>query len=277
MKISDALVFIKDQLSPVSGDSAQAEAELILEHVLNCSRSEVYERRDNSITQSILSEIKLILKRRLLHEPLPYIFGKVYFHSREFIVDNHVLIPRPDTETLVEAILHNENGKDIAFLEIGVGSGAISAVLAQERPRWHCFATDISLHALFLAKRNCPDTVHLACSDVFASIKPENSFDFIVSNPPYISEPEMAGLDASVKDYEPLQALFGGKDGLDFYRVFASQAGSFLKRGGRIYCEIGYEQGESAKTVFSSHQGWKNVEVFRDLAGRTRVVRCCKV
>lgn len=249
------------------------EAELILQHVLNCSRSELYLERNNLLFSELQTRISIVLERRKLHEPLPHIFGKAYFHSREFIVDKNVLIPRPDTEILVETILENEKRSSCKFLEIGVGSGAISAILVQECPEWQCIGTDISFQAIVIAKQNCPINVHLVCADMFSSIKPLGLFDFIVSNPPYISDSEMSGLDTGVKDFEPVKALYGGKDGLDFYRVLAGKAENFLKPGGRLYCEIGYDQGVSAREIFDT-QGWKDINVFKDLAGRSRVIRC---
>ncbi len=273
MNLSDALKFIKNQLAEVSGESALAESELILQHVLNCSRSELYIHRKTIITSALQRKLEQILKRRELHEPLPYIFRKVYFHSREFIIDQKVLIPRPDTEILVETVLESEKNDRCRFLEIGVGSGAVSAILIQERPQWHCTGTDISIQALRIAQKNCPKNVTMVCADLFSSLKPRQLFDFIVSNPPYISESEMPGLDSSVKDFEPATALYGGKDGLDFYRAFASMAMGFLKPGGRLYCEIGYNQGDSVITVFST-PGWKNIKVLKDLAGRPRVAVC---
>jgi release factor glutamine methyltransferase len=171
----------------------------------------------------------------------------------------------------VETILESEKEKNCHFLEIGVGSGAISAILVQKNPDWLGIGTDISLPALNVAWQNCPRAIHLVCSDLFSSIKPGTLFDFIVSNPPYISEGEMAGLDDGVKDFEPDIALDGGKDGLDFYRAFAMQSGYFLKPGGKLYCEIGYSQKNSVSTIFSSH-GWKDVTTLKDLAGRPRVV-----
>jgi release factor glutamine methyltransferase len=270
MKISEALLFLKNQLSLVSGESALFEAELILQHVLNCSRSELYIQHNNLISKALQLEFDKILERRKHHEPLPYILGKAYFHSKEFIVNKDVLIPRPDTEILVETILETEKKRNCLFLEIGIGSGAISAILLQERPDWQCIGTDISLSALRVAKQTCPDNVSLVCCDLFASIKPKKHFDFIVSNPPYISASEMAGLETSVRDFEPIIALDGGNDGLDFYRAFASQAGIFLKPGGALYCEIGYSQKDSVRTIFSS-QGWEEIKIINDLAGRPRV------
>jgi release factor glutamine methyltransferase len=271
MTIAEALKFIKSQLSRVAGESALFEAELILQHVLHYSRSQLYLRRKDIIAKELSDIVNGILERRIRHEPLPYILGTAYFHSREFLVNKEVLIPRPDTEILVETILESEKEHISKFLEIGVGSGAISAILLQEHPDWQCIGTDISFSALRIAKKNCLNKIHLLCSDLFTAIKPVRLFDFIVSNPPYIGKYEIAELDAGVKDFEPMTALLGGKDGLDFYRAFALQAMHFLKPEGKLYCEIGYLQKDSVINIFSS-QGWKDVKVVDDLAGRPRVV-----
>lgn len=273
MNISEALAFIKNQLMHIANESALYEAELILQHVMHCSRSQLYLGRNGLLLNKLRNEIELILERRKHHEPLPYILGTAYFHTKEFIVNRNVLIPRPDTEVLVETVLTSEKKRNCFFLEIGIGSGAISAILLQEHPDWQCIGTDISVSALHVAGRNCAGNFHLTCSDLFSSMKPQTYFDFIVSNPPYISESEMARLDAGVKNFEPAIALDGGKDGLNFYRAFASQAGNYLKPGARLYCEIGYLQKESVLMIFSS-RGWKGIKVFNDLAGRPRSVMC---
>jgi release factor glutamine methyltransferase len=273
MKISAALIFIKNQLFPLAGESALSEAEMILQHVLNCSRSELYLQNNYLIPKELQDTIDQILQRRKRNEPLPYIFEKAYFHSKEFFVNKDVLIPRPDTEIIVETVLDSEIKTICRFLEIGIGSGAVSSILLREHPEWKCVGTDISFSALHVAQKNCPGNACLACIDLFSSIKPNGLFDFIVSNPPYISESEMAGLDTGVKDFEPTVALAGGKDGLDFYRVFASQAKHLLNPDGRLYCEIGYSQGDSAVGIFSD-LGWKNIKIINDLAGRPRVVKC---
>jgi release factor glutamine methyltransferase len=275
MNIAECLRFIKNQLTPISGENALFEAEQMLQQGLQYSRSKLYLQRNSLISDELETNIYVWLERRKCHEPLPYILGVTYFHSKEFIVNSDVLIPRPDTEIIIEVILDTENDKKCRFLEIGIGSGAISAILLMEHPDWQCIATDVSFPALLVAKQNCPENIHLVCSDLFFSIKPETLFDFIVSNPPYISESEMAGLDASVKDFEPTIALDGGRDGLDFYRTFALQAGDFLKPRGKLYCEIGYSQHNSVSAIFSSH-GWKDVKIVKDLAGRPRVVMCTR-
>jgi release factor glutamine methyltransferase len=273
MKITEALNFIKSELLPVSGELAQSEAELILEHVFNCSRSDLYLSKKNTVTDDIQKKINAIVSRCKHHEPLPYIFNKAYFHSMEFYVDPSVLIPRPDTEILVETILENEKNKDCFFLDIGTGSGAIAAILLKKNRFWKGIGSDISNKALHIAKKNCLQNIYFINSDMLSAFKPLHGFDFIVSNPPYISSAEMNDLDLSVKNFEPEIALYGGKDGLDFYRSLSDNAGHFLKPHGRLYCEIGFAQEKQVTEIFKL-TGLENMEILPDLAGRPRVVKC---
>jgi len=260
-------------LESVSDDLALSEAEQILQHILHCSRTDLYLRPNASLSKEKQEYLNAIVQRRILHEPLPYIFKKAYFHSLELYVDNAVLIPRPDTEIIVETVLKREKEDRCLFLDLGTGSGAISAVLTKERHRWRGIGSDISREALRVARRNCPGAVSLVNTDRVAAFKPLHFFDFIVSNPPYISGPEMEKLDASVKDFEPSLALYGGADGLDFYRFLAQHAPPYLKPQGRLYCEIGADQGGPLGGIFKSPP-WRDVVILPDLAGRSRVCVC---
>jgi release factor glutamine methyltransferase len=237
-------------------------------------------------------------------EPLQYILGKAYFYDREFFVNPDVLIPRPDTETLVETVINTEKDTPAKFIDIGTGSGIISIILTAHRSAWKALAVDISYKALRTAARNISNINDISnnsnisniinnnicdisnnsiagndtssgilfiCCDMIAAVKPQKQFDFIVSNPPYISTPQMATLDKNVVNYEPRTALHGGEDGLDYYRVISGSAKKYLKEGGRVYLEIGYDQGESVPEIFSNN-GWSDIAVIKDLGGRNRVV-----
>jgi len=269
--IPNLLKEIEARIGPIAGECALNEAEIILQHVLHCSRSELYVKTARLISGEQRNKIEAAIKRRLTDEPLPYILGRAYFHSKEFLVSNAVLIPRPDTEILVEKVLEIEPEDTRSFLDVGTGSGAIAEILATHRPQWNAVGIDISEQALKIAKTNCSAKIGLACSDLFSALKTAKYFDFIVINPPYISEKEMAELAPSVRDFEPIRALFGGPDGLDFYRDLAENSKALLKKGGRLYCEIGYLQGNAVRKIFSN-QGWKNILQFSDLAGRPRVI-----
>jgi len=273
MLVLGLLNTLKSELAQVAGELALSEAEQILQYVFHRSRSDLYLSSKELISNEKQNEIDVIVQRRKLHEPLPYIFNKAFFHSMEFFVDRNVLIPRPDTEILVETILNSEKTTNCFFLDLGIGSGAISAILAKQHPPWRGIGTDISIAALHIATMNCPTNVFPLNADALSAFKPGHYFDFIVSNPPYVSAKEMNELDDSVIKYEPETALYGGRDGLDFYRILSEKAKDILKPEGRLYCEIGYGQGETAKELLAT-QGWRDIRVLSDLAGRPRVCVC---
>ncbi len=260
-------------LKPVSGEATRHEVETILQFVLKCSRSDLYTAAvAPQIPDEILLSINGIVSRRRTGEPLPYILGSVYFYSTEIIVTNEVLIPRSETEVLVERILQQEQNEKLFFADIGTGSGAISAVLLKERPLWHSLATDISPKALSVASRNVSERISFVCCDMIAAFSSsKRPFNFIVSNPPYISKKDISGLDKSVILFEPPEAIDGGNDGLDFYKILAGSAKNILSPGGRIYCEIGCDQGAAVRELFMS-AFWKNISIFPDIAGRPRIV-----
>jgi release factor glutamine methyltransferase len=242
---------------------------------MNCSRSDLYLGRNILIFSKLKTEIESIIERRKQFEPLPYILGKVYFHSKEFKVNEKVLIPRPETEILVETILTNEKQDRCFFLDMGIGSGAISAILSQKHEQWRGIGIDLSFSSLHIAKTNCPGNIFLMNADLFTSIKPKELFDFIVCNPPYISAQEMDDLDASVKNFEPFMALSGGNDGLDFYRILAQQAGIYLKPEGNLYCEIGSTQARAVHELLSAFS-WTEIQIIQDLAGLARIIHCTR-
>jgi len=281
MTTAELLRSLQTRLMPSLGGLALADAETVILEYLNISRTRLYTDSSIIVSADDLSRINIIVDRRLNGEPLQYIFGKAYFYDREFWVNPDVLIPRPDTETLVETVLNTEKDMPAKFLDIGTGSGIISATLTAHRPDWKSVATDISYNALRTAARNIreggvngkniSDNIILACCDMLTAIRPERQFDFIVSNPPYISSPQMEITDKSVINYEPRIALHGGADGLDYYRIISADAKKYLKDGGRVYLEIGYDQGKSVPKILDNN-GWSDVTVIQDLGGRDRVV-----
>lgn len=278
MTVTEALAFIKNKIASVSGPFALPEAERILTFLLTCNRSDLYVSPKKIIATETLEKIETAVRRRMTDEPLAYILGSAYFYNREFIVTPDVLIPRPDTEIIVEEILKNEPSctcSPCRFLEFGTGSGCIAAVLTGQNPSWKAVATDFSSVALKIAKKNCPESVNLLCSDRLSAVKNHAQFDFIVTNPPYIKSSELPRLDKSVRNFEPLLALDGGNDGLDFFNYLAQEAPSLLKERGRIYCEIGYDQGTDAPDIFSSH-GWTDISITNDIGNRPRVLRAIK-
>lgn len=257
------------------GDFAQVQAEEILMHFTGCSRTELMLRGREEIGNAAIDKIENTVKRRISGEPLQYILGTAYFYSREFRVNPDVLIPRPDTEILIEQVLNHEPASQARFADIGTGSGIIACILTEERPSWSAVAVDISVKALRTAVSNSRTDIRFICADLLDALKKEHQFDFIVSNPPYIPFDEYATLDISVKGHEPEQALTDNNDGLGFYRYFALNAHNWIRNDGGFYCEIGYNQGDSVKKLFCDH-GWRNVKVARDLGGNNRVI-CAQV
>jgi len=269
--LSHLLMETARMLAPACGEVARYEAEQIVGHVLHCSRSEIYLRAYMPVSPEQRTAVERLVARRRTGEPLGYVLGTVYFFNTDIVVNPAVLIPRPETETLVETVLARETGMRIHFLDLGTGSGAIAAALLHERPLWKAAASDISINALRMAGSAITGNRLLVCADGFTALKHAPAFDFIVSNPPYVAADEWDGLDPSVRRFEPRISLYGGDDGLDFYRLISSQAGRYLKSGGRIYCELSSSRWKGAEALFRD-SGWGDVSIRNDLSGRPRVL-----
>jgi release factor glutamine methyltransferase len=235
---------------------------------MRCDRTYFYAHPEQELT-----EIHWIHYGRYLHErkagkPTQYITGKQEFYGRDFKVTPAVLIPRPETELVVEAVL--KRLKDGRVADVGTGSGAIAITLARES-QLEVIATDISPEALATAKQNCGrdfSRVSFLQTDLLAAIAPR-SLDAVISNPPYVPERDRETLQPEVRDWEPHQALFAGPDGLDIYRRLIPEAERVLKPGGLLAMEIGLGQAEAVKALLAN---WQNVQIEPDLAGISRVV-----
>jgi release factor glutamine methyltransferase len=273
MRIGCVVREMVEELLPLLGEHALPCTEKILCHQFNCSRSALYLTADRTIDEAGLQQLSAIVERCRNHEPLDYILGVTYFFNREFIVTPAVLLPRPDTELLVEQVLRHERASPLCFAEVGIGSGIISCILTEQQTGWNAVGIDISAEALSVARRNRrSERVGLVCSDFFTAVATRQCFDFIVSNPPYITTGDIAHLDISVSRFEPYIAIDGGADGLDFYRRFALQAPGHLKTGGTLYCEIGYDQEDTVRSIFSTAP-WGEIHCYPDIAGHPRVLR----
>jgi release factor glutamine methyltransferase len=272
MTLSKAFDTLQNAFVPVSGDYALGEVERVLTFLLGCTRSRLYVNGSDELPASQASRIEEVVRRRSGDEPIAHILRSAFFYNREFIVTSDVLIPRPDSEVLVEQVVKHETGNSLRFIDFGTGSGCIAAVLADHDPSWRGIAIDCSPQALTIARGNCPGSVALLCSDHFSALRPLHAFDIIISNPPYIPRPDLKNLPKSVRDFEPVIALDGGPDGLDFYRYLAENGPKLLINRGRIYVEIGYDQGVSVPELFAKRR-WTDITVTRDLGNRHRVVR----
>lgn len=250
---------------------------LLLSEFVGMSRTQYYMKQKDMMSQKDYQNYMSAIARRSLHEPLQYITGKACFMGYDFFVDRNVLIPRMDTETLVvevEKIIGNHFGKKehIKILDMCTGSGCILTALALRNAKVQGIGVDISKDALLVAERNTEelqcDSVAFLQSNLFENVK--ETYDIIVSNPPYIETGVIEGLMEEVKSFEPYIALNGREDGLYFYREITKSAGQYLDAGGALCYEIGCEQAESVLTIMKEN-GFKNCRVVKDLAGLDRV------
>ncbi|KEQ40773.1 protein-(glutamine-N5) methyltransferase, release factor-specific [Streptococcus mitis] len=217
--------------------------------------------------------VKGIFQQLAAHKPAQYIIGQADFYGMQLKVDERVLIPRPETEELVELILAENPETNLSVLDIGTGSGAIALALAKNRPDWSVTAADISQDVLDLASENAKKQnlqIFLKKSDCFTEIS--EKYDIIVSNPPYISREDESEVGLNVLYSEPHLALFADEDGLAIYRRIAEDAKDYLKDGGKIYLEIGYKQGQSVPELFRKHLPEKRVRTLKDQFGQDRMV-----
>ena len=225
-------------------------------------------------TEGRTREYSDAIQARAARVPLQYLTGKQDFMGLIFHVDERVLIPRQDTETLVELVLKENTDKKARILDLCTGSGCIAVSLAVLGGYRKVDAVDISEDALAAAEENgtrLGGKVRFLKSDLFSALDPEKKYDIIASNPPYIPTEVLNGLEPEVKDYEPRMALDGSEDGLAFYRRIAVAAPAFLRAGGRIYLEIGYDQGAAEEELLWNN-GLARTRVVKDAAGRDRVV-----
>ena len=269
-------------------ESPRLNAELLLAHCLNFSREGLYIHLQDSFKEEEKKKFERLIERRISGEPLQYLLGHQEFWSIDLKVDPRALIPRPETELLVEhaLLLIGETSSQGApsVLEIGTGSGAISIALAKERKDLSIVATDISGEALLLARENALladvlSRIQFIQGDLFAPLRrlgKREPFDLILSNPPYISRSEIRDLAREVKDFEPIVALDGGEEGLDFYRKILSAAPSYLKKGGWLLMEVGQGQGEKISERIMTEGQFHRPELVQDFSGIGRVVKAQK-
>lgn len=259
-----------------AGEGARAEARMIVGHVLGLDLGGLILGGDRVIEAAALARIVDLALRRLDGEPVQRLIGEADFYGLAFALTPETLVPRPDTETLVEVVLARIEGvKAPVLADLGVGSGAILVALLHERGDARGVASDLSAEALATARANA-ERHGVAARALFvrgsyASMLAPGAFDAIVSNPPYIETAAIAELDEEVRLHDPLAALDGGADGLDAYRVIVEEARTALRPGGLLAVEIGHEQGRSVAALFSA-AGFVAVETTADLAGRDRVV-----
>lgn len=262
--------------SHVLGQAGVAEAKLdawlLLETVCRINRTFYYSHMKETMTLEQQSEYEIAIRKRAERIPLQYITGEQEFMGLNFKVNSNVLVPRQDTETLVEEALKIcQPGMEI--LDLGTGSGCIVISLMKNAHGMTAIGSDISKQALLVAKENArlhEVEIEWVRSNLYENIS--GCFDLIVSNPPYIPQEDILGLMPEVRDFEPVGALDGGVDGLDFYRQIIAQGKDYLNKDGYLYLEIGYDQGPAVTNMMCA-AGYRDVAVVRDLAHQERVVK----
>lgn len=267
-------------------ESPRIEAELLLAHALGLERIDLYLRYDQPLTRHELAVFKGLIKRRAAREPAAYILGIKEFWSMALTVNRNVLIPRPETECLVEAVISSlapaPPSEPKRILDLGTGCGAIALALAFQEPFHVYYASDFSEKTLVTARQNAErhhlsDKVHFFCSDWMDAF-PEHTplFDIIVSNPPYVKTAIIETLQPEIIQYEPLQALDGGKDGLDCLRHIVGVAHTFLRPGGGLFLEIGHDQKDAMQTIIAQCGGYTQAVFTKDYSGYDRMVQMRK-
>ena len=255
------------------------DAEVLLGHLLQKSRLQLYLHFDMPVFQDDLTVFRELIKKRIARTPISYLTNRKEFMSLDFYVDERVLIPRPETEFIVETILKTKGGTPQRLLEIGTGSGVIAIAIAINMPEYEIIATDISKDALGVAEKNrdahdCTDRITLLHGDLFEPIKTLHSsqFNWIVSNPPYVMSGEHDTLSPDIRDYEPHIALFAGEDGLSIIRRLITEAPNYLHPEGKLIFEIGDKQAEQVKELLEEQPAYQNYQFIKDYAGIERVV-----
>ena len=277
LTILDAIKLSTDYLEKKGIESARLNSELMLAEILNCKRLDLYLKFEQPLQEYEVDKLREWISRRGKFEPLQYIIGKADFYGARFNVNNFVLIPRPETEILVDRIIvQNKNRGSLRILDIGTGSGIIPIVLALHITDATICAIDNSSDAIEVAKQNAEmnnvsERIEFLTTDLFSAKFEDGSFDIIVSNPPYVSLDEYGTLQKEIVDYEPKQAVTDMGNGLKFYSYISEKAKQWLNQGGKLYFEVGKDQYETVKK-FMSDNGFENITAVKDLLSIDRVV-----
>lgn len=262
-------------------DAPRLSAELLLAHVLELPRIRLYTDYDRELPAALLERFRELVRRAGEHEPIAYLTGRAQFFNLNLVVTPDVLIPRPDTETLVENAIqfarHTVGLESPRVLDLCTGSGCIAIAVATGLKTATVVATDVSEAALAVAAGNAHKAgvngrITFLHGDLFDALPDAGPFDLVLANPPYIATGKIAGLDRNVRDFEPRVALDGGPDGLQFVRRIAAGAGKHLSPGGRLYVEIAFDQGQAARGIASGEDTLDDVRVLKDNAGHDRVL-----
>ena len=285
--INKLLNWITQYLKDRRIESPRLHAELLLSHILGLKRIELYTHHDQQVSKPELDKLHALVKRAGLNEPIAYLVGKTEFYSIEIEVSQDCLIPRPETELLVQRAIEFLRMRDgtQSVCDLCTGSGCIAVAIAKNFPQANIIATDISDQALSIANRNVEkyklsDRVKLLSGDLFDPVIPQldtGKFDVVISNPPYVSQPEYEKLEKNVKEYEPQIALLAGEDGLDIYKRIIEKIDMFLKPQAALMLEIGYAQGPAVRELLENMQCFSKITIEKDLQDNDRIVKAVKL
>jgi release factor glutamine methyltransferase len=284
--IQKLLAWITDYLAQKQVDAPRLSAELLLSNVLALRRIDLYVQFSRVIEEEQLARLRDLTKRAGLHEPVAYLVGKTEFYSLEIEVTRDCLIPRPETELLVQRtieFLRTREGPQYVC-DLCTGSGCIAVAVARNFPAAKVVGADISTGALAVAARNVSkhgleERLQLHSGDLFDALVPHvdvTSFDVITSNPPYVSEADYEKLDKNVKEYEPKEALWAGPEGLDVYKRIFEKIDPFLKPGGGLFLEISYAQGRTVPRLLEQTGLFADIKVEKDVHANDRLVTARK-
>ncbi len=278
MQISQLFKEAAAALAQAGVEDSALEAELLLRHCLSLSRSGLFLRQQEAMPPERAEQLHVLLHRRCQREPLQHIIGSCEFWGMDFLVSPAVLIPRPETEFLIEHVLSTLTQEPRRVLDLCTGSGIIAAVLAKELHEADVTASDCSLDALAVAQANLrrhglAERVSLLCADLLAAFRPEPLFDLIVSNPPYIKAGDIPSLQPEVRDWEPHLALSGGPSGMEIIELICAQAARRLRPGGWLFMEIGADIAAETEAALRREGVYEQVKVLPDWAGRPRVAQ----
>jgi release factor glutamine methyltransferase len=275
--ISRVLRWAAEDFAKRRSSSPRLDAEVLLAHALRTDRVRLVIESDRELEPAELGLYRSLIERRRRGEPVAYILGRREFFGLDFVVDRRALVPRPDTEALVEVALERTRSRSQygRALDLCTGSGCVAVAFAKARPTWRVTATDISTDAVALAWENARRVGVASClavlaGDLFTPVANEH-FELVLANPPYIPSADIAALDVDVREFEPRRALDGGSDGLDLVRAVVSAAPRHLVPGGVLAVEVGFDQAPRARSLFEA-AGFTFIESRRDYGGHERVV-----
>ncbi|NQU23413.1 MAG: peptide chain release factor N(5)-glutamine methyltransferase [Candidatus Nealsonbacteria bacterium] len=279
------LTWTADYLKEHQSDSPRLDAEVLLAEALACRRIDLYTRFDEAPDDDARAAFRSFVRRRAEGTPVAYLVGSREFYSLSFRVTPDVLIPRPETELLVVALLDlarsRPAGKPLTVADVGTGSGIVAICAAKELPSCRVTAIDVSPAALAVARENAAEhhvaeQIELVESDLFAAVDPQQRFDFIVSNPPYVTTAELETLSPDVRNFEPYRALAAGKQGVDVIERLIRQAGDRLRSGGHLLFEVSPTVHDAARSLLESDERFTPGETIKDLARLPRVVQASR-